>query len=91
MDSPLAKADGKPFPLHPEDEQKAATIAGLCDTYLREVGFSLVQVGNDYAIYKNREGARVAIEGHLSFCQFPSDREVWGVGYVELENFVRGG
>ena len=91
MDSPFAKADGKPFPLRPEDEEKAATIAGLCHTYLKEVGFWLVQVGSDYAINENRKGHRIAIQGHLWFCKFPNGREVSGVGYVELENLVRGG
>jgi len=91
VDPPFAKANGRPFPLRPEDEQKAATIAGLCDTYLKEVGFSLVQVGSDYAIYQNRKGYRIAIQGHLWFCKFPNGREVSGVGYGELENLVRGG
>lgn len=91
MDSPFAKADGKPFPLRPEDEQKAAQIAGLCDTYLKEVGFSLVEVGSDYAIYQNRNGFQIAIQGQLWFCKPPNDRELSGVGFVDLWEVVRGG
>jgi hypothetical protein len=81
----------QPSPISPEDERKVATIAGLCDTYLKEVGFSLVQVGPDYAIYQNRNGYQIAIQGHLWFCKPPNDREFSGVGYVELENVVRAG
>jgi hypothetical protein len=91
VDSPFAKADGKPSPLRPKDEQKAATMAGLCHTYLKEVGFSLVEVGSGYAIYHRSDGYRVAIQGHLWFCKFPNDEEVSGAGYVGLENLVRGG
>ena len=91
MDSPFAKADGKPFALRPDDEPNLATITGLCDTYLKEVGFWLVQVGSDGAIYQNRQGYRIAIQGHLWSCKFPNDGEVSGVGFVELENLITGG
>ena len=84
MDSPFAKADGKPSPLRPEDERKAATMAGLCHTYLKERGFSLAQVGPDYAIYQNTSGGQVAIQGHLWFCKPPNDREFSGVGFADL-------
>lgn len=91
MDSPFAKADLERSPLRPEDELKAAQIAGLCDTYLKQVGFTLVQVGSDYAIYQNRNGYRIAIQGQLWFCKPPNDREFSGVGYVDLMEVVRGG
>jgi hypothetical protein len=91
VDSPFARASGQPSPISPEDKRKVATIAGLCDTYLKEVGFRLVQVGPDYAIYQNRNAYQIAIQGHLWFCKPPNDREFSGVGYVELERVVRGG
>ena len=91
MDSPFARASGYPSPLRPEDAQKAAKMAGLCDTYLKDVGFRLVQVGPGYAMYQNRGGYQIAIQGHLWFCKPPNDREFSGVGYVELEMVVRGG
>ena len=91
MDSPFARANGHPSPIRPEDEQKAAKIAGLCDTYLKEVGFRLAQVGSDYAIYQNRKGDQIAIQGHLWFCKPLDDREYSGVVYADLEDAVRGG
>ena len=91
MDSPFARASGQPSPISPEEVRKAAKTAGLCDTYLKECGFSLVEVGSDYAMYQNKGGYQIAIQGHLWFCKPPNDREFSGVGYVELEMVVRGG
>lgn len=90
-DSPFARASGQPSPICPEDEQKAFNITGSWGTYLKGCGFSLVEVGSDYAIYQNRNGYQIAIQGDLWFCKPPNDREFSGVGYVELENVVRGG
>jgi hypothetical protein len=90
-DSPFATASKQPYPISPQDEQKAAKIAGLCGTYLKECGFSLVEVGSDYAIYRNRNGHQIAIQGHLWFCKPLGDKEFSGVGFAELEIVVRGG
>jgi hypothetical protein len=81
----------QPSPISPEDERKAANIAGLCDTYLKECGFSLVEVGSDYAMYQNKGGYQIAVRGHLWSCKPPNDKEFSGVGYADLENVVRGG
>ena len=90
MDSPFARASGQPSPISPEDERKAATIAGLCDTYLKERGFRLVQVGPDYAMYQNKGGYQIAVRGHLWSCKPPNDKEFSGVGYADLEIVIRG-
>jgi hypothetical protein len=81
----------QPSPICPQDERKAAKIAGLCDTYLKECGFSLVEVGSDYAMYQNKGGYRIAVRGHRWSCKPPNDKEFSGVGYADLENVVRGG
>jgi hypothetical protein len=81
----------QPSAISPEDERKAAKIAGLCDTYLKECGFSLVEVASDYAMYQNRGGYQIAVRGYRWSCKPPNDREFSGVGYVELEKVVRGG
>ena len=91
MNSPFARSDRQRSRISPQDEQEAAKIAGLCDLYLREVGFVLVEVGSDYAVYENRTGYQVAIQGHLWFCKPPESKEFCGVGYVDLEDVVRGG
>ena len=91
MDSPFARASRQPSPISPEDERKVATIAGLCDTYLKEVGFSLVEVGSDYAMYQNKGGYQIAVRGHLWSCKPPNDKEFSGVGFVDLSEVVRGG
>jgi hypothetical protein len=90
-DSPFATASKPPSPISPQDEQKAAKITGLCGTLLEETGFSLVEVGSDYAIYRNRNGHQIAIQGHLWFCKPLDDEEFSGVGFADLENVVRGG
>ena len=81
----------QPSPIPPEDERKVARIAGLCDTYLKECGFSLVEVGSDYAMYQNKGGYQISIRGHLWSCKPPNDREFSGVGFVDLSEVVRGG
>jgi hypothetical protein len=90
-DSPFARSGGRPSPICAQDERKAAKIAGLCDTYLKECGFSLIEVRSDYAIYRNRNGHQIAIQGHLWFCKPLGDKEFSGVGFAELESVVRGG
>jgi hypothetical protein len=81
----------QPSPISPEDELRAAKIAGLCDTYLKECGFSLVEVGSDYAVYLNRNGHQITIRGHQWYCKPSNGREFSGVGYTDLEEVVRGG
>ena len=80
-----------PSPIRPQDERRAAKIAGLCDTYLKECGFNLVEVSSDCAMYQKKGGYQIAVRGHLWSCQPPNDVGFSGVGFVELVNVVRGG
>jgi len=79
------------FPFRPEDERKAASIAGLCDTFLREAGFSLIEVGSDYAAYRSGSGHRITVRGNRWFCKLSSGAELSGVGFLDLSEVVRGG
>ena len=90
-DSPFARSGRQPSPISPQDEQKAAKIAGLCDSYVKECGFTLVEVGSDYAIHQNRNGYQIAIQGDLWFCKPLDEREFSGVGFADLEDLLRGG
>ena len=47
---PSLAVDSRSSPIRPNDERKAADIAGLCDALLQESGFSLIEVGADYAV-----------------------------------------
>ena len=90
-DFPLVPPDSQTSPLRAEDERKAAAIAGLCDALLRELGFSLVEVGSDYAVYRSRNGHRVVVRGHRWFCKLSTGAELSGVGFVDLSEALRGG
>ena len=84
-------ADSQNSPIRPDDERKAADIAGMCDSLLKESGFSLVQVGTDYAAYRNGHGHQVIIRGHRWYCKLASGEELSGVGFVDLAEVIRGG
>jgi hypothetical protein len=88
---PLVPADFQTSPLRPDDEREAASVAGLCDEFLRESGFSLIQVGSDFAVYRNESGYQVTIRGHRWFCKLSSGAELSGVGFVDLSDAIRGG
>ena len=88
---PSVPSDSQTSPLRPEDERKAVSIAGLCDAFLRESGFSLVEVGCDYAVYRSGNGHQVTIWGHRWFCKLSSGAEISGVGFVDLTEVIRGG
>jgi hypothetical protein len=90
-DSPFATVGAQHAQITPEDERRAAEIAGLCNTYLKEAGFGLVEVGTDYAIYRNGNGHHVAIRGHRWFCKLSNGVELSGVGFVDLSEVIRGG
>ena len=89
--SPSAAACSQTFPVRPEDERKAAAIAGLCDTFLREAGYSLIEVGSEYAVYRSGSGHRITIRGHRWFCTLSNGAELSGIGFVDLSEVVRGG
>lgn len=88
---PSVPVDSQNSPIRPEDERKAASIAGLCDTYLKESGFNLIDVGSDYAVYRSRDGHQVTIRGHRWFCKLSCGAELSGVGFVDLSDVIRGG
>jgi len=90
-DFPSVPPDSQTSPLRPEDERKAAAIAGLCDAVLRESGFSLVEVGSDNAVYRSGNGHRVIVRGHRWFCKLSTGAELSGVGFVDLSEVIRGG
>jgi len=90
-DNPFAAASAKPFVASPEDERKAAAIAGLCGAFLKESGFSLTEVASDFVIYRSGKGHQIAIRGHRWFCKLSSGEEFSGVGFVDLSDVVRGG
>jgi len=84
-------ADSQTSPVRPDDERKAANIAGLCDSLLKESGFRLTKVGSDYAEYRNGHGHQVTIRGHRWFCKLANGAELSGVGFVDLSEVVREG
>ena len=88
---PSIAADSQTSPVRPEDDRRAASLAGLCDTFLREAGFSVFEVGSDYAVYGSGSGHRIAVRGHRWFCKLSSGAELSGVGFVDLSEVVRGG
>ena len=88
---PSVPPDSQASPLRAEDERKAASIAGLCDAFLRESGFSVVEVGSDYAVYRSCNDHRVIGRGHRWFCKLSSGAELSGVGFVNLSDAIRGG
>jgi len=88
---PLVPADSRTSPLRPDDERKAASVAGLCDEFLRESGFSLIQVGSEFAVYRNKSGYQVTIRGHRWFCKPSSGEPLSGVGFVDLAEAIRAG
>ncbi len=90
-DFPLVPPDSQSSPLRPEDERKAASIAGMCGAFLRESGFSLVEVGADYAVYLSGHGHRVIIRGHRWYCKLSNGAELSGVGFVDLSEAIRSG
>jgi hypothetical protein len=88
---PSVRPDSQTFSLRAEDERKAASIAGLCDSFLRESGFSLVEVGSDYAEYRSGNDHRVRVWRHRWLCKLPGGAELSGVGFVDLSEVIRGG
>jgi hypothetical protein len=88
---PQAAADFRNSPIRPEDERKAADIAGMCDSLLKESGFSLTEVGSDYASYRNGHGHQVTIRGHRWLCKLANGEEFSGVGFVDLSEVIREG
>jgi hypothetical protein len=90
-DTPVATASIQLSPLHPEDERKAASISGLGGAFLRESGFSLIEVGSNHATYRNGNGHQIKIQGHRWFCKPSNGDEFSGVGFVDLEDVIRGG
>jgi len=88
---PSVPPDSQTSPLREEDERKAGSIAGLCDAFLRDSGFSLVEVGSDYAVYRSGNDHRVTVRGHRWFCKLSSNAELSGVGFVDLSEVIRGG
>jgi len=90
-DFPSLPPDSQTSPLRAEDERKAASIAGMCDAFLRESGFTLVEVGSDYAVYRSGNGHRVIVRGHRWFCKLSTGAELSGVGFVDLSDAIRGG
>jgi len=86
-----APAESQNTPVRPDDERKAAEIAGVCDSLLKESGFRLTEIGSDYAAYRNGHGHQVTIRGHRWFCKLASGAELSGVGFVDLCEVVRAG
>ena len=86
-----ASADSRNSPIRPDDERKAADIAGLCDALLKESGFRLIQVGPDYAAYRNGHGHQVTVRGHRWSCRLASGAKLSGVGFVDLSEVIRAG
>jgi len=89
--SPSAAACSQTFPARPEEERKAASITGLCGTFLRELGFNVIELGSDYAVYRSGVGHQITVRGHRWFCKLSSGAELSGVGFVDLSEIVRGG
>ena len=78
-------------PVRPDDERKAASIAGMCDALLKESGFILTEVGCDFAVYRNEHGHEVTVQGHQWFCRLSSGEQLSGVGFVDLAEVIRAG
>ena len=90
-DFPSAVDDSRNSPTRPDDVRKAADVAGLCDALLKEAGFTLIQVGPDYAAYRNEHGHQVTVRGHRWSCRLASGAELSGVGFVDLSEVIRAG
>ena len=88
---PSAAPDAQTSPLRAEDERIAASIAGVCDAFLKESGFSLIEVNSGHATYRNGNGHQITIQGDQWFCKLSSGAELSGVGFVDLCEVVRGG
>ena len=88
---PSVPPDSQTSPLRAEDERKAASVAGLCDALLKESGFSLVEVGSDYAAYRSGNDHQVIVQGNRWFCKLSSGAELSGEGFVDLSEVIRGG
>jgi hypothetical protein len=90
-DFPSAAADARNSPIRPDDERKASDIAGMCGSLLKESGFSLTEVGSDYAAYRNGHGHQVTVRGHRWSCKLASGAELSGVGFDDLSEVIRAG
>ena len=88
---PIPAVNSKNSRIRPDDERKAAAIAGLCHAFLKESGFELTEVGSEYAVYRNGRGHQVTIRGHQWFCKLVSGVELSGVGFIDLSDVIRGG
>ena len=96
MDSPFAKANGKPFPLRREHEQVlielAAEIGGAQHLLLLALGFHVVRVNGTHAYYEDGEGDLVTLDsvGHWTV-KLRNYEPYSGIGFVDLETCIGPG
>lgn len=96
MDSPFAKAKGKPFPLRPVDEQLliklAAKIGGAQHLLLLDLGFHVVRVNDTHAYYEDGAGDLVTLDsvGHWTV-KLRNYEPYSGTGFVDLETCIAPG
>ena len=96
MDSPFAKAKGKPFPLRPVDEQLliklAAKIGGAQHLLLLYLGFHVLRVNGTHAYYEDGEGDLVTLDSGGHWTVKLRDYEPYsGIGFVDLETCIAPG
>jgi hypothetical protein len=96
VDSPFAKANGKPSPLRREYDQVlmklAAQIGGAKHLLLLDLGFHVVRVNLTHAYYEDREGDLVTLDsvGHWTI-KLRNYEPYSGTGFVDLETCIAPG
>jgi hypothetical protein len=96
VDSPFAKAKGKPSPLRREFDQVlirlAAKIGVAQHWLLLDLGFHVVRVNDTHAYYEDGAGDLVTLDsgGHWTV-KLRNYEPYSGIGFVDLETCIAPG